>query len=81
MTDRSEPGRVLDTGRSVVVPGSRVFRSMEVAHVGGRQGHSQHGVPAIELVTEDNVVRAVDVTCSCGQKMRLWCSYETGAGS
>ena len=82
MTDRSGANRVRDVAYSVVVPGSKVLRSMEVAHIGGRSSAHQHAEPAtVELVTEDNVVRAIDVTCACGQKMRLWCSYETEASS
>ena len=46
-------------------------------HVGGRPRSSSGISPTIELVTEANVVRAIDVTCACGQKMRLWCSYES----
>jgi hypothetical protein len=71
---------VRDIAHSVVVPGSRVYRSAEVAHVGVGPGH-QHESPVIELVVEDDVVRAIDVTCACGQKMRLWCSYEADAES
>lgn len=60
---------------SVVVPGNRVVRSAEVAHVGGRPEVTSH-TPSIELMSEGNIVRAIDVTCTCGQKMRIWCSYE-----
>ena len=80
MTNRNATQFVHEIGHSVVVPGSRVVRSMEVAQVGGRHAEHNNG-PAIELVTEDNVVRAIDITCACGQKMRLWCSYETEASS
>ena len=80
MTGRLAKRFVRDVAHSVVVPGSRVVRSTEVAHVGGRP--TPHGEsPVIELVTEDDVVRAIDVTCACGQKMRLWCSYESEADS
>jgi hypothetical protein len=32
--------------------------------------------PSVELVREDGVVRAIDVTCACGQKIRLRCVYD-----
>jgi hypothetical protein len=32
--------------------------------------------PKIELVRENDVIRAIDVTCACGQKIRLVCDYE-----
>ena len=76
MSEKIAKTFVRDIAHSVVVPGHRVLRSAEIAHVGGR--HVTHGdLPVIELVTESGVVRAVDVTCTCGQKMRLWCSYES----
>lgn len=78
MSDRVSRIFERDPANSVVVPGSRVIRSAEVAHVGGRPEISTH-VPSIELVTEANIVRAIDVTCACGEKMRLWCSYESDA--
>ena len=80
MIDRTPRNFIRDIAHSVVVPGSRVVRSPEVAHIGDHQSHSHAqsaDAPAIELVTEDGIVRAIDVTCGCGQKMRLWCSYET----
>ena len=58
-----------------IVPGSRVRRSDEMAKVG--EPHSMGaGQPVIELVKEGDIVKAIDVTCSCGQKFRLWCAYE-----
>ena len=80
MTDRNAAKFIRDVAHSVVVPSSRVVRSLEVAHVGGRSAYHSE-IPSIELVTEDDVVRAIDVTCACGQKMRLWCSYETEGDS
>ena len=75
MSDRIPKVFERDTSHSVVVPGNRVVRSAEVAHVGGRH-ELHHPKPTIELVTEGNIVRAIDVTCPCGQKVRLWCSFE-----
>lgn len=75
MSDRGARTFERSTAHSVIVPGSRVVRSAEVAHVGGRPEIGTQS-PTIELMTEDNIVRAIDVTCACGQKMRIWCSYE-----
>jgi hypothetical protein len=78
MSDRIPKVYERSISHSAVVPGSRVVRSAEVAHVGGR--HELHNSnPTIELVTEGNIVRAIDVTCPCGQKVRVWCSYEDQA--
>jgi hypothetical protein len=32
--------------------------------------------PNIEVVREDGVVRAIDVTCACGERLRIVCEYE-----
>ena len=75
MSDSTTKTYTRDSAHSVVVPSSRVIRSSEVAHIGGRA--AVHGESAgIELVVEDNIVRAIDITCSCGKKSRLWCSYD-----
>ncbi|WP_040591595.1 hypothetical protein [Schlesneria paludicola] len=75
MSERITRAFVRDIVQSAVVPGNRVVRSTELAHVGGR--HASHNETAsIELVKENDIVRAIDVTCACGQKMRIWCSYE-----
>lgn len=59
-----------------IVPGNRVRQSAELAPVGGPQQSESHGV-TVELVKDGEVVRAIDVTCACGQKTRVWCVYET----
>ena len=105
MIDQNAPTFQRDASHSAVVPGHRVIRSLEVAHIGSRQSVSsispsspsstspsmaspspaspspahRHTNPTIELVKEGDVVRAIDVTCACGQIMRLWCQYETNS--
>jgi len=32
--------------------------------------------PTLELVREDGVVRAIDITCGCGEKIRVVCEYD-----
>jgi hypothetical protein len=36
--------------------------------------------PQFELVRDGDVIQAIDVTCTCGQKIRLRCVYEEPAG-
>ena len=80
MSDPVSKSFVRDLAHSVVVPASRVVRSAEIAHVGGRPvGHK--GTATIELLKENEIVRAIDVVCECGQKIRLWCSYESESES
>ncbi len=78
MSDRMAKNFSREVAHSAVVPSSRVVRSAELARVGGRPV-THDDTASIELIMEANVVRAIDVTCACGQKMRLWCSYETNA--
>jgi hypothetical protein len=33
--------------------------------------------PRIELVREDGVIRAIDITCGCGEKIRVVCEYDS----
>lgn len=75
MSDSAPKSYVRDIAHAVVVPASRVVRSAEVAHVGGRPAVPK-ATTKIELVKENGVVRAIDVICECGQTIRLWCSYE-----
>lgn len=77
MTDRTLPSLMRDLAQPVVVPGSRVIRSTELAHVGGPHLAAHADAPKVDLVMEANIVRAIDVTCSCGKKFRIWCSYES----
>ena len=71
-------GRVIDKFvRDVpqaVVPGHRVVQTGEPARVGSSHPHAT-GQPTMELIREGDFVKAIDVTCSCGEKIRIWCSY------
>ena len=60
----------------VIVPGSRVRQSAESVPVGGPRPVVLHGT-TVELVKDGDVVQAIDVTCACGQKTRVWCVYES----
>ena len=35
--------------------------------------------PQIEVVRDGEVIQAIDVTCTCGQKIRLRCAYDEPA--
>ncbi len=40
--------------------------------------HSGHpkGEPRIELIRDGDIIRAIEVICSCGERIRLRCDYE-----
>ena len=77
MTARATDKFVRDVPHSVL-PGHRVIQTSETTRVGSPHVHSPaaSGQPKVELVREGDVVKAIDVTCSCGETMRIWCSYE-----
>ena len=60
--------------RWAVIPGSSVRVSEETAPVGAPRS-APVGAPHVELIRDGDVIRAIDVTCSCGQRIRLRCSY------
>ena len=63
-----------------VVPGNQGGRSGGVVH--GSVPHAPGGAaPTIEVIREGDVVQAIDVTCTCGETFRLWCSYESDGPS
>lgn len=63
-----------------VLPAHRVVQTTETARVGsshpGGAGHHVGNEPIIDLIRDGDLVKAIDVTCSCGEKIRIWCSYE-----
>ena len=59
-----------------ILPASRVRQSDETTLVGAPRQADAQGV-TVELVKDGDVVRAIDVTCACGQKTRVWCVYES----
>lgn len=74
MTTRSADKFVRDAS-AAILPGHRVVQTTEVARIGGAHSHPT-GQHKVELIREGDVVKAIDVTCSCGETMRIWCSYE-----
>ena len=63
-----------------VVPGRKVLVEEGAAAVMIVPPRPQAAAPAcapqIELVRDGEVIQAIDVTCTCGQKIRLRCVYE-----
>jgi hypothetical protein len=59
-----------------VVPGRKVLVSDESARVVIPRPEAPACAPQIELVRDGDVIQAIDVTCTCGQKIRLRCVYE-----
>ena len=65
---------VLSRCGQTVVPADRVQLGAEAARIPiPGQGSTE---PQIELVEDGGVIRAIDVTCSCGGKIRIVCDYD-----
>ena len=58
-----------------VVPGRCVRVTDEKARV-SVPGQSTKPEPHVELIRDGDVIQAIDVTCSCGQRVRLRCVYD-----
>ncbi len=71
MTNAANVGRTT----TAIIPGQRVVFSGEAARI-QIPAEATSKEPHIELVRENDMIRAVDVTCSCGQRIRLVCDYE-----
>lgn len=58
-------------GRSVIP--ARAVRSAAAEAPAGDAPAAK--APRVEVVREGGVVRAIDVTCACGERVRIVCDY------
>ena len=63
-----------EVGRGVI-PGRLVRVSGEPARVGAPTAGALAGQPQIEMIKDGDVLRAIDVICTCGKRIRLRCVY------
>jgi hypothetical protein len=66
-----------EVGRGVI-PGRLIRVSGEPAYVGARGVTEEPGQPRVEMIRDGDVLRAIDVVCSCGKRIRLRCVYSDG---
>lgn len=74
MTSRPADKYVRDLPHTVL-PGHRIVQTTEVTRIGAPHASAATTHPQVELIREGDVVKAIDVTCACGEKLRIWCSY------
>ena len=56
-----------------LLPGAHVHVSSDTAHVAvGPQPGKAH----LQLIQENGIVKAIEVTCSCGERILLHCEYQ-----
>ena len=58
-----------------VVPSQLVRLAAETAHI-PIPGTTPPAEPRVELIRAGDVIQAIDVTCACGRKIRLRCTYQ-----
>jgi hypothetical protein len=59
-----------------VIP-ARAVRAVGIKAPPADRSEPVAGGPRVELVREGGVVRAIDVVCACGERLRVVCEYET----
>ena len=64
-----------DEGSRGVIPGRLVRVSGEPARVGAPSSGAPAGQPQIEMIKDGEILRAIDVVCTCGKRIRLRCVY------
>jgi hypothetical protein len=68
--DRAEPEQ--RNGR--VISGATVQMSGEAARI-GMPRTDVPCEPTVEVVQDAGIIRAIDITCTCGRKTRVHCVY------
>ncbi len=58
-----------------VVVAARVKVGGETVRIGAPHAGEAHAEPKLHLVREDGVIRAIEVTCACGERIRILCEY------
>jgi len=64
---------------AAVVPGNRVQAATEAIRIGpgsAKPAGKNHKAARVELIRENDVVRAFEVICSCGERIIVRCDYE-----
>lgn len=62
-------------GGGAVVRAARVSVSGEAVRIGAPARASAPGEPVVELVREGDVIQAIEITCSCGERINIRCDY------
>jgi len=63
-----------DSSSHRVVPGKRVRLSGEIARV-RIPGQESCPEPQVSLVREGDTIKAIEVVCTCGKRIRLNCVF------
>ncbi len=73
MTTKTEDGHELGGQPGAVVHGNCVRWTDEPARV--RIPGQSSAEPRVDLIREGNIIRAIEVVCTCGRCIRIRCDY------
>jgi hypothetical protein len=59
-----------------VITADHVHLTEEPARVGRPTSGPARPEPRIELIREGDIIRAIEVICSCGERIKIRCDYE-----
>jgi hypothetical protein len=63
-----------DGGKRRVIPGPRI-KVVGETRVPGPHDHGGAAEPRVEVIRDGDVIQAIDVTCTCGKRIRIHCEY------
>jgi hypothetical protein len=58
-----------------VVPGHALRSTAEPVRIGQAVQDADHGEPQICVERDGDVIKVIEVVCTCGKRVRLHCSY------
>jgi hypothetical protein len=66
-----------ESGPTPIVTSERIRVGRDTVRIGAPlESHREtHGEPRVVLVREEGVIRAIDVICGCGERIRVRCDY------
>ena len=59
-----------------IIRADHVHLDPSAARIGVQREGKSRTEPRIELIYDGDVVRALEVICSCGERIRIRCDYE-----
>lgn len=62
------------SGSSTVIPGNLVRSAPQIVSVTVPSDRADHEIQ-MELERKDGLITALNITCNCGQQIRLVCDY------
>lgn len=62
-------------GTGAVVAAAQVRLAREAVRITPPRAADAPAEPVVQLVREDGVIRAIEIVCGCGERVRVVCEY------